>query len=218
MYRKPLPELEPLKPKLTAEGIKELILSSVAPSNLENAQEIVRLLGENREINVKLRATGIPQIEHLELLRKLYANRDLVVKLRQQKVIPSVSTRKNQHEESDFQIVCYRWFCAQYPKLKELLWGSINGVKLNLSPRQLAKLKEMGFTKGVPDFTLSAPRGNFAGLFVELKVQGRKPSKEQRAMLKRLDEEGYCCKVANNIDEFISVITTYLSAPNPFKR
>ena len=38
------------------------------------------------------------------------------------------------------------------------------------SPQQGAKLKRMGMQKGFPDLVVPLPRGNYHGLYIEMKV------------------------------------------------
>ena len=87
-----------------------------------------------------------------------------------------------------------------------------------------------GLSKGVPDLFLAVPkmfrRGAsvstssvlwgvseplFAGMFIEVKRKGGKPSKEQLEMIDLLRRQGYNCCICYGADECIRAIKGYLN-------
>lgn len=73
------------------------------------------------------------------------------------------------------------------------------------------KLKAEGVKAGVPDLFLPVARHGYHGLFVELKVQGRKPFREQSDLIVRLMDQGYCCEIVwDSADEVIQLLLWYL--------
>lgn len=63
---------------------------------------------------------------------------------------------------------------------------------------------------GVPDLMVAEPRGQYAGLFIEMKVKPNRPSKEQKVIIKRLEDAGYKVAVCYSFEDFEQVVTDYL--------
>lgn len=96
---------------------------------------------------------------------------------------------------------------AAYPEL-ELLNGSLNGVRLTIG--QAKKAKRAGMRRGYPDVFLPAPRGGYAGLYIEMKTKDGRIRPEQQKWLVRLEQQDYCCKVCYSAVEAWDVIIDYL--------
>lgn len=86
-----------------------------------------------------------------------------------------------------------------------LLFAIPNGGQR--SKATAGKLKAEGVKAGVPDLCLAVPRAEtrahpaYHGLFLELKVEGRKPTGNQEMWLRSLREHGYyACWVDNAFD------------------
>ena len=99
----------------------------------------------------------------------------------------------------------------QYPELK-LLYHVPNGGKRDA--RTAANLKKEWVKAGVPDIVLPVARGNYHGLYIELKTQKGTLQKLQKEWLKALDEEGYATKVCRGWLEAREVIEKYLAQDN----
>jgi hypothetical protein len=98
---------------------------------------------------------------------------------------------------------------GQYPELR-LLNGSLNGVKLTIG--QAVKAKKAGMKRGYPDIFLPVPRGQYHGLFIELKRKhSGQVSKEQKAWLEKLSGQGYYATVCKGADKAKVVIIRYLN-------
>jgi VRR-NUC domain len=81
------------------------------------------------------------------------------------------------------------WFKHHYPELDDDFHHFAN--ERRCSPQEGRMLKLMGVKKGVADFFLALPLNGKAGLWIELKVDKNKPSKEQQAFLNRKAQRGY---------------------------
>ena len=76
---------------------------------------------------------------------------------------------------------------------------------------QAIKLKRTGMKAGVPDVFIPAMRGNYGGLFIEMKRQdGGVVSPEQKRYMWALTDLGYKCVVAKGVEAAIKEITEYL--------
>jgi hypothetical protein len=74
-----------------------------------------------------------------------------------------------------------------------------------------ARLKAEGVRRGMPDLLLASARGDYHGLFIELKVGSNKPSSEQIAFMDHLNHAGYRAVVHWSADDAIAEIKAYLS-------
>ena len=112
------------------------------------------------------------------------------------------------HIEENMQIACVRWFSYQYPKLALLLHHSPNGGKRN--PREAARFKAMGTKAGFPDLGLYFPSKGFGALFIEMKTDTGKQTKEQKRLEEMLLEKGYSYRICRSVEEFIKEVREYL--------
>lgn len=113
--------------------------------------------------------------------------------------------------ENQEQAMLFEWARLmehKHPELK-LLFAIPNGGYR--PPKTAAILKATGVKSGVPDICLPVPRGEWAGLYIELKRRkGGTLSANQRIWLNALTKQGHmavCCKGA---DEAIRTIERYL--------
>ena len=82
--------------------------------------------------------------------------------------------------------------------------------EIRAKPQYLAKRKLLGVKSGVPDVVILEPKGEWCGLFIELKVGYNKPSENQKVFLERLKMNGYKTLVSWSLDEVIEEIDKYL--------
>lgn len=78
------------------------------------------------------------------------------------------------------------------------------------SPQQGERLKRMGMSKGFPDLVVPLPRGNYHGLYIEMKVGNNKTTSEQKEWLTNLAKHGYASTACWGVDEAINTISRYL--------
>jgi hypothetical protein len=102
------------------------------------------------------------------------------------------------------------WFNYQYPELADDFHHFANERKC--SPQQGRFFKRMGVKKGVADFFLALPCGNYHGLWIELKVGKGKLSVEQSEFLYRKNERGYLAIAVWGFDAAIETIKTYINS------
>ena len=114
------------------------------------------------------------------------------------------------HKESEEQQALFQWaklMQSQHPELK-LLHAIGNGGKRNLI--EAVRMKREGVKAGVSDIFLPVARGEFHGLYIELKVKGGKLSDTQRWWLNETTKQGYYSVVCFGWVEASEVIKKYL--------
>lgn len=98
--------------------------------------------------------------------------------------------------EEQCKLMAWAEYCVWagvYPELA-LLFAIPNGGKRNAA--EAAHLKRQGVKSGVPDLCLAVPRGQYHGLYIELKVGKNKPTDNQIGWLRLLKQHGYAVAVA----------------------
>ena len=114
------------------------------------------------------------------------------------------------HTESDEQQALFQWsklIQTQYPELK-LLHSIPNGGKRNLI--EAVRMKREGVKAGVSDIFLPVARGEFHGLYIELKVKGGKTSPSQEWWIVQTTKQGYYSTVCYGWLEAKGIIEKYL--------
>lgn len=100
--------------------------------------------------------------------------------------------------ESSEQIKFVARVRAFYPEA--LIFAVPNGG--GRTPREGAKLKAEGVLAGVPDLFVAVPRGDWHGLFIEMKrTKGGKPSAAQVDIMSRLAAQQYKSIVCYGMEE-----------------
>lgn len=94
-----------------------------------------------------------------------------------------------------------------YPDV--LYCASAGGVRTGF--KQAVKMKATGYVKGFPDLMFLEQRGNYAGLFIELKKEKGVLSKEQKHWIKQLNDRGYFACCCHGFKKATEVIDTYMS-------
>ena len=111
--------------------------------------------------------------------------------------MPRGQPKKNISSETQEQEALFRWAdfaVSKYPEL-ELMYHVPNEGKRTVSNG--AALKRQGLKKGVPDICLPVPRGNYHGLYIEMKKIGGKPTAEQKYYINELAKQGYAVYIAD---------------------
>lgn len=109
------------------------------------------------------------------------------------------------------QCALFAWAAMQesmYPDLA-LLVASANGGKRDIVTA--TKLKRSGVKAGYPDTFLPVTRGDKAGLFIEMKTRGNKPTELQLWWHQKLREQGYVVWVCYSWEDAKDVILAYLN-------
>lgn len=128
--------------------------------------------------------------------------------------------RESEHDIQSLLIAWARTYQHAYPELVPL-WATPNGAKLtyrkNASGQRYSpeanKLVAEGLLSGVPDIQLAQARGEYHGLFLEMKKPGGRVSDEQKKMIALLRGNGYRVEVCYSTREAAAVIVEYLSLP-----
>lgn len=94
--------------------------------------------------------------------------------------------------EHDEQSALFQWADTKqtaYPALA-LMFAIPNGTRT--TPGVAKRMKAEGVKKGIPDICLPVARGDYHGMFIEMKMPGKYPRPEQREWINNLMEQGYC--------------------------
>ena len=113
-------------------------------------------------------------------------------------------------DEAAEQETVFEWATlnsGRYPELKFIYHVANEGKR---TARYGAELKRMGLKNGVPDIVLPAPRGNYHGLYIEMKVGRNRPTDAQREFLEFLKSQNYATSVCYGADAAIDLIKAYL--------
>lgn len=120
--------------------------------------------------------------------------------------------------ESTEQQALVQWFRWQYPQY--LLASIPNGQWIAGNAKQraqvMSKYKAEGLEPGMPDLILCVKRGDYGGLFIEMKDKGKTKcsvSANQGEKLEYLRCVGYKAEWAAGWDQAKGIIEEYLSLP-----
>lgn len=97
---------------------------------------------------------------------------------------------------------------AEHPELR-LLHHIPNGGYRN--DKEGARLKRQGVKAGVPDLCLPVARDGYHGLYIELKIEGNKPTLKQLEFIEALNKEGYKAVVCYGWQDAQITIESYLT-------
>lgn len=95
----------------------------------------------------------------------------------------------------------------KYPELK-LLFHIPNGGRRDKIEGKHLKLQ--GVKRGVPDLCLPVPRGEYHGLFIELKTETGRTNEYQDWWLAELEKNNYRCAVCHGWEEATKCLENYL--------
>lgn len=102
------------------------------------------------------------------------------------------------------------WQMGKYPELKLMYHVPNEGKRSAVTG---ARLKREGMKKGVADICLPVPRGEYHGLYIELKANDGRASKEQLEFLEGVTEQGYFGCVCFGAEDAQKAILRYLNLP-----
>lgn len=110
-------------------------------------------------------------------------------------------------KEDELQQSCIMWFGLQWSKYRRLIHHSPNEE----AHRHGAQQRALGMQVGFPDIFLAVARGEYHGLFIEMKTKTGKVADTQKDMLFRLSEQGYKVAICRSLEAFIKVVNEYLN-------
>ena len=121
-------------------------------------------------------------------------------------------------KESDIYFAIAKFMAIKYPSV---VWRFDFSAGMKMSLGQAKKHKGMNPHRGYPDLFICECRGEYGGLFLEIKktkvhkLDGQllsdKHLHEQSEMLIHLESAGYLAKFAVGLDECIRMIDAYLN-------
>lgn len=117
----------------------------------------------------------------------------------------------NEHQEQAALIQWGKLNEYKHPELK-LLFAIPNGGHRHIAVAH--KMKQEGVRSGVPDLFLPVARGEYHGLFIEMKCVGGKPSQNQAVWLANLTQQGYMTIVCFNWITAKDAVVKYLVMPD----
>ena len=114
-----------------------------------------------------------------------------------------------EHQEQSMLIAWARHTESHWPELA-LLHAIPNGGWRGYKTGKM--LKAEGLKAGVPDLCLPVPRGQWAGMYIEMKSKKGRVRQSQKWWLDQLNAHGYRAVVCRGFDQAVDVITEYLTA------
>lgn len=116
-------------------------------------------------------------------------------------------------DESGHQEALFNWAEYNMQRMPELeyLHHVPNGGKRDKATA--IALKRQGVKAGVPDVELPAPRGEYHGLYIELKAGSNTTTANQKRWLKFLRQQGYYTAVCYSWQLAAELIERYLLHP-----
>lgn len=121
----------------------------------------------------------------------------------------SSKTKRQDHEHQE-QVYLFNWAAimeGRYPELA-LLFAIPNGGQRHVLVAM--KMKAEGVKSGVPDLFLPVARGNYHGLFIEMKAGKNKTSEKQNEWIEKLTKQGYMVEVCYGSEEAQDLLISYL--------
>lgn len=114
-----------------------------------------------------------------------------------------------EHEE---QKALIQWAAVKSQRVPQLgtIFSIPNGARLRGGWRDAQWLKSEGLRSGVPDLFLPVCCGGFGGMFIEMKVLGRRVSPNQGIFMNKLCHQGYYCIIAYSWQMAAAEIMAYL--------
>jgi VRR-NUC domain len=91
-----------------------------------------------------------------------------------------------------------------------------NGGKRD--PRVAAQMKREGVLPGAPDLFVPEPRGDWHGLFIEMKRLDGRTSKDQDVVHRQLTERGYKVDVCHGADQAYMAFLRYVYGDGCFNQ
>lgn len=123
----------------------------------------------------------------------------------------SVKLFANPKTEAQHQMNVIRWSMAvrdTYPELC-LLHHIPNGGSRD--PIEAKRLKEQGVKPGVPDLCLPVARGQYHGLYIEMKTETGKTSPEQDWWVEEITRQGYFVEVCHGWESAVRTLEWYMN-------
>jgi hypothetical protein len=130
-----------------------------------------------------------------------------------------------QHIEHEHQVALIAWaYRVKLPAADDIEPGASIGDYLLAIPNggkrnalEAARMKREGVKAGVSDLLLPIPRQDKAGLWLELKAPGNKPTPLQRDWTQRMTRAGYRAEWADSWLAAADVIADFVGVGSPMR-
>ena len=126
---------------------------------------------------------------------------------------PEQYQSESYHQQQVFQWA--QWLSRKYPEL-ELMYHVPNEGKRSKAAG--GRLKAEGLKAGVPDICLPVARGQYHGLYIELKSGKNKATEAQEWWIAALTRQGYFAKVCYGWQEAHACIERYLQLKDEIRK
>jgi hypothetical protein len=110
----------------------------------------------------------------------------------------------NKDREYYYQVKVMLYVAQNFPELKKVVHASPNGASRK-NAFEAMRLNYAGLCKGHPDLQFMIMRGNYGGLFIEMKKRIEDYSSEQNA-LKEVHIEQHHCRIELNKRGYLSIV------------
>ena len=110
----------------------------------------------------------------------------------------------SEHQE---QVMLITWFRMQYKQYRLHLWAIPNGGSRHIVTA--VNLKAEGVLAGVSDLFLMIPKGEYHGMFIEMKAKTGSVSDKQKEFMAAASSMNYLAVVCYGFDEAKTAITKY---------
>jgi len=125
---------------------------------------------------------------------------------------------KRKHPESQILIALYKWYKLQHREHLDCYERhDVGGWR---TKAEASILKAEGQQKGTSDLFIALPRGEFCGLYLEVKTgktpttKRGTPTQEQTAFGFNKLKRGYCFKFGFGFDQCRDIINEYMKKPH----
>jgi len=127
------------------------------------------------------------------------------------------------HLEHAEQVALVQWaYMTKLPTASDVKPGAVIGHYLFAVPNggkrsksEAARFKAEGVKSGVSDLILPLRRHQCAGLFLEMKARGNRPTAVQEEWLERMELAGYLATWRDNWIDAAGVIARYVGVREP---
>ena len=109
--------------------------------------------------------------------------------------------------ERQIQTACVNWFRLKHGTKARIFAVPNGGSRHKI---EAINLKREGVTAGVLDLVVAYPVGEFGGLFIEMKADAGKLTKEQKDWSEYLRGVGYAVAACWTVDEFMATVGMYM--------
>ena len=115
--------------------------------------------------------------------------------------------------EFEIQKTLVAYFRDCWPHLARSIRLSMNGIPLGggrHASRLINAMKSQGLVTGESDLFFAIPRGQYHGLFMELKAPGKSATQSQYEYLEYQRGNGYKAALCIGLEEATEVLTKYI--------